>query len=63
MPEASGSPKEPATNTHLRSAIEQLNLFNHHRDEVREARARWRHEIERRFERALRDPGSLPATD
>lgn len=63
MPEASGSPKEPATNTHIRSAIEQLDLFNHHREEVREARARWRDEMERRFDRVPRDPGFPRAAD
>lgn len=50
----SGSPEEPAPKTIVRREIENLALFNHHREEVREARARWWQAVERAAERSSR---------
>ena len=56
MSGAAGAPKETATNTPIRSEIEQLTMFNHHREEVCEVRTRWRQAMERRVDRT---PGGL----
>lgn len=52
MSGTSGTQEEPAPKSLIRMEVERIAPFNHHREEVREARARWWNSLGHAVERA-----------
>lgn len=63
MSGAPGLPEERTLKAFIRRELERLTLHNHHREELREARARWRYAIEGGVDGRRRDLDSSPPTD
>lgn len=63
MSGASGLPEERTLQAFIRRELERLTLHNHHREELREARAQWQCAIEGGVDRRRRDLDSSPPAD
>ena len=63
MSGASGLPEEPTLKAFVRRELERLPLYNHHREELRDARTRWWFTIDRGGELGARDLQSSPPTE
>ncbi len=55
MSGAPGWPKDPAGKTDVQRELEQLRMFDHHQEEVREVREQWRHAMERTIDHSSRE--------